>query len=86
MAREQRERERADDDSVDRVSTANAALQAFATQKTCLTTLNSEGVTQMHCSEDSSLTLSGNSQQGQSCSADVEVQVAVGHPALEAKS
>ena len=42
--------------------------------------------TQMHSPEDSSLTLSGNTHQGQSCSADVEAQFAVGHLALEAKA
>ena len=52
-----------------------------------LATLNSEGVTQMHSSEDSSLTLqSGNTHQGQSCSADVKAHSAVGHCALEAKA
>ena len=86
LAREQRERERAAEEPVEQVSTAHAALQAFPTQKASLTTLNSEGVTQMHSSEDSSLTLSGNTRQGQSCSADVKAQVAVGHPALEAKA
>ena len=86
MAREQRARERAAEEPVDQVSTANAALHAFPTQKVSLTTLNSEGVTQMHSPEDSSLTLSGNSHQGQSCSADVKAQFAVGHGALEAKA
>ena len=85
MAREQRARERAAEEPVDQVSTANAALQAFPTQKASLA-LNSEGVTQMHSPKDSSLTLSGNSHQGQSCSADVKAQFAVGHGALEAKA
>ena len=78
-------RERAAEEPVDQVSTANAALQAFPTQKASLA-LNSEGVTQMHSPKDSSLTLSGNSHQGQSCSADVKAQFAVGHGALEAKA
>ena len=87
LAREQRERERAAKEPVEQVSTANAALQAFPTQKASLATLNSEGVTQMHSSEDSSLTLqSGNTHQGQSCSADVKAHSAVGHCALEAKA
>ena len=43
-------------------------------------------LTQMHSPVDSSLTLSGNSHQGQSCSADVKAQFAVGHSALEAKA
>ena len=86
LAREQRERERAAEEPVDQVSTANAALQAFPTQKASLATLNSEGVTHMHSPKDSSLTLSGNSHQGQSCSADVKAQFAVGHSAIEVKA
>ena len=82
----QRARERAAEEPVDQVSTANAALQAFPTQKASLATLNSEGVTQMHSPKDSSLTLSGNSHQGQSCSADVKARFAVGHRALKAKA
>ena len=48
------------------VSDQGSEFQAEVTQQ----------LTQMHSSEDSSLTLSGNSP----------VQVAVGHPALEAKT
>ena len=77
---------RAAKEPVDQVSTANAALQAFPTQKASLATLNSEGVTHMHSPKDSSLTLSGNSHQGQSCSADVKAQFAVDHGAVEVKA